>query len=122
MLLISASPLLLPPPTPSAPLPVPGAKAPRLFGESFAYPCVPLIGVYTDESYDPCLPIALLGVPLVDEASQLPPDVLMWLSRARVKGYVRDGQTELYFIIHSGLQGGKPCCQPWCTNRDEFNV
>ena len=101
---------------------MPGAKIPKQFGDSFAYPCVPLIGVYTDESYDPALPIALLGVPLEDEAAQVPPAIAKLLARARTVGFLDPGKTELYFIIHSGLQGNKPCCQRWCPNRDEFNI
>ena len=101
---------------------IPGAKIPRLFGESWSYPCSPHVGVYTPDSYDPALPIALLGIPLIDAAAQLPPDISKLLERAVQVQYVNPKQVELYFIIHSGLQGDKQCCQRYCRNRNEFNV
>jgi hypothetical protein len=101
---------------------LPGVIVPKQFGTSFAYPCIPLVGVYTDESYDPALPIVTVGVPIADEVRQLPAAVVKLLLRARSIGYVAPGQTELFFIVHSGLQAGKKCCQPWCYNRDEFNL
>ncbi len=101
---------------------IPGAKVPRLFGESFSYPCVPLVGVYTDESYDPALPIVLVGIPLVDEKTQLPPKMVELLALARSRGFLAPAKTELYYIVHSGLQGNKKCCQRWCGNMDEFNL
>ena len=101
---------------------IPGAKVPLLFGESWAYPCTPQIGVYTPDSYDPALPIALLGVPITDEEAQLPPEIAKLLARAKKLNFVTQGQTELYFVIHSGLQGGTQCCQRFCYNRDEFNL
>ena len=86
---------------------LPGAATLRLFGESWSYPCVPLVGVYSDEAYDPALPMAILGIPLIDCAKQLPPKIAEHYLRALSLDYISPGQTELYFLIHSTLETSK---------------
>lgn len=97
-------------------------EPPGIFPGGFGFPCLPLIGNYSDD-YTPALPMVLLQVPLVTPSAQLPPSVAEMVDL--LLGQSRVSSVELYAMVHSALLGpqkGIECGYLTCKATDEFNL